>query len=117
MLPLLVSSNLPIGRRLSQNGISEAKVIGRTKGGAVTKGIARRRHRRRSKDRRGRVKWRCKPRTMHVVVSDLTRRTQLWWGRRDWWWSGRRRWRRWRSRRRWQRQRNGYLRWCKVQIG
>jgi hypothetical protein len=75
MLPLLVSSNLPIGRRLSQNGSSEAKAIWRTKGGVVTKGIVRRRRRRRSKDRRGRVKWRCRSRTMRVVVSDLTRRT------------------------------------------
>jgi hypothetical protein len=75
MLPLLVSSSFPIGLGLSQNGSSEAKAIGRVKGTAVTKSIARR-LRMRSKDGRGRVKWRCRAWTMSVVVSDLTGRTQ-----------------------------------------
>ena len=76
MLPLLVSSSFLIGRRLSQNGSSEAKAIGRTKGTAVTKSIARRRLRMRSKDGRGRVKWWCRAWTTSVVVSDLMGRTQ-----------------------------------------
>jgi hypothetical protein len=56
MLPLLVSNNFLICLELSQNGNNEAKVIGRAKGTAVTKSIARRRLRMRSKDGRGRVK-------------------------------------------------------------
>jgi hypothetical protein len=67
----MVSSSFPIGRGLSQNDSSEAKVIGRTKGAAVTKSIVRR-LRKGSKDGWRRVKWQHKSRTMSVVVSDLT---------------------------------------------
>jgi len=76
MLPLLVNGSFPIGRGLSQDGSSEAKAIGRMKGAAVTKRIARRRLRMRSKDGRRRVKWWRRARTTSVVVSDLTGRTQ-----------------------------------------
>jgi hypothetical protein len=72
MLLLWVSSSLPIGLGLSQNGSSEAKAIWTTKCAAVMKSIARGRLRRRSKDGRGRVKWRRRSRTTSVVVSDLT---------------------------------------------
>jgi hypothetical protein len=52
MLPLLMSDNLLIGHGLSQNSSSETKATRRPKGAAVTKSIARRRLRKRSKDGR-----------------------------------------------------------------
>ena len=55
-MPLLVNGSFPIGRGLSQDGTSEAKAIGRTKGAAIMKRIMRRRLGMRSKDGRRRVK-------------------------------------------------------------